>query len=296
MTGRLSLDFRLQTQEERDQDMEFLRRGCRMVDFERPVRRSDGSLGWVSYSVTGIVESGCLARLWGRITDITERRTLEEGLRALSARRANELELERARIAREIHDELGQQLTALKFEASAWERGVRQPAKGELTQSIDEAIQTVRRIATELRPAILDHFGLVAAIEWLANDVSRRTGLECDCELQAGLQVDRKLRTTVFRIFQEALTNAVRHSSAKLVQVSLRTDAGRLELTVQDDGQGFSEEGSEEKTHSLGLIGMRERARDAGGAIKITGVPGQGTRVSAWFPLSDPGADEGADA
>ncbi len=125
-------------------------------------------------------------------------------------------------------------------------------------------------------------------MEWLANDVSRRTGLECDCELEAGLQVDQALRTTVFRIFQEALTNAARHSGAKMVQVGLRTNAGRLELTVQDDGKGFGEEGSEEKTHSLGLIGMRERAREAGGAITITGVPGQGTRVAAWFPIDDP--------
>lgn len=249
LTGRLCAEFRLRTQDEWDQCMEFLRSGCRIVDVERRVERSDGALSWFSYSATGVVEGGCLARIWGRVADITERRALEEGLRALSARRARMLEVERARIAREIHDELGQQLTALKFEASALERGVRQPAKGELTRSIDEAIQTVRRIATGLRPAILDHFGLVAAMEWLANDVSRRTGLECDCELEAGLQVDQALRTTVFRIFQEALTNAARHSGAKMVQVGLRTDAGRLELTVQDDGKGFGEEGSEEKTH-----------------------------------------------
>ena len=289
LVGRLSMEFRLRSQEEWDQDMEFLRRGCRMVNFERPVRRADGGLNWSSYSVTGVVEGGCLARLWGRVTDITERRKLEEELRALSARRAHVLELERARIAREIHDELGQQLTALKFEASALERGVRQPAKGELTRSIDEAIQTVRRIATELRPAILDHFGLVAAMEWQANEVSRRTGLECDCDLEAGLQVDQGLRITVFRIFQEALTNAARHSGAKLVQVGLRANAGRLELTVQDDGKGFGQEGREEKTHSLGLIGMRERAREARGAVTITGVPGQGTRVAAWFPIDVPG-------
>ena len=286
LVGRLSIEFRMRTDEEWQQDLEFLRQGCRIVDMERVTRRADGTQAWFSYSVIGVVEKGRLARIWGRVTDTTARHELEEELRALSARRASILEQERSRIAREIHDELGQQLTALKFEAAAWERGKRQPRKGALTTSIDAAIQTVRRIATGLRPAILDHFGLVAAIEWLSGEVSQRTGIECDCELEAGLEVDQGLATTVFRIFQEALTNAARHSEAKLVLVQLRTAGGRLELTVQDNGRGLEGGLSREASPSLGLIGMRERAKEAGGAVNITGVPGQGTRVAAWFPLA----------
>ncbi len=287
LVGRLSIEFRTRSQEEWRQDIEFLERGCRITDMERPTRRADGTLAWFNYSVLGVVENGRLARVWGRVADITARRGLEEELRALSARRASTLEQERSRIAREIHDELGQQLTALKFEAAAWERGARQPGRGELTHSIDEAIQTVRRIASDLRPAILDHFGLVPAMEWLANEVSRRTGLECDCDLEVGLEVEKALATTVFRIFQEALNNAAKHSEAKLVQVRLHTRAGRLELSVQDDGKGVGPGGPEQPSGSLGLIGMRERAKEAGGAVAITGVPGQGTRVTAWFPLAE---------
>ncbi len=284
LIGHKSIDWRLRNQQEWEQDLEFLRQGCRIVDMERPLRRADGTLSWSNYSTIGVLENGCLARIWGRVADITPRKALEEELRALSARRASILEQERARIAREIHDELGQQLTALKFEAAAWERGTRQPGQGDLTHSIDEAIHTVRRIATELRPAILDHFGLVAAMEWMANEVSRRTGLECDCELEAGLAIDKPLGITVFRIFQEALTNVARHAEAKMVQVRLWRHDGRLELTVQDDGHGFASD-NREPSRSLGLIGMRERALDAGGAVSISGVPGRGTRVSAWFPL-----------
>ena len=287
MVGRPAAEFRLGTEEEWRQEEQFVRQGFRINDAERPVRAADGSLKWFSYSATGVVERGLLVRVWGRVSDITPRKALEAELRALSSWRASILEQERTRIAREIHDELGQQLTALKFQAAASERGARPPAKGELTRGIDEAIQTVRRIATELRPAILDHFGLVAAVEWHTAEVSRRTGIECECDLEAGLEVDRALATTVFRILQEALTNAVRHSGAKHVSVKLsRQNADRLELVVRDDGIGFRHPDSETSMHSLGILGMRERAADAGGEVKIiSGGPGAGTIVSAWFPL-----------
>lgn len=287
LVGQPIGQFRLGSQEELQQDLEFVRRGCRITDVERPSRRADGSLGWFSHSMTGVIENGCLARIWGSTTDVTERRKLQEELRALSAWRDVTLEQERTRIAREIHDELGQKLTALKFDAAAWERGTRRPGKGDLTRDIDEAIQSVRRIATELRPAILDHFGLVAAIEWMSNDVSRRTGIECDCDLQADLSVDGSLATTVFRIFQESLTNAVRHAGADMVLVRLWTEDDRLHLVVEDNGRGIESAGKQSPP-SFGLIGMRERAKDAGGAVTISGEPGRGTRVAAWFPLHHP--------
>lgn len=286
MNGRLAAEFRLGTPEEWEQEVQFVRQGFRIQDAERPARASDGSARWFSYSATGVVERGGLVRVWGRVSDITARKALEAELRALSAWRASILEQERTRIAREIHDELGQQLTALKFQAAAWERGTRVPAKGELTHGIDQAIHTVRRIATELRPAILDHFGLVAAVEWQAAEISRRAGLECDCDLETGLEVDRGLATTVFRIVQEALTNAARHSGARRIQVRLERQAERLELLVRDDGQGIRGGSSGAAgVHSLGIIGMRERAADAGGAVDISSAPGEGTTVTAWFPL-----------
>lgn len=287
MVGRPAADFRLGTEEEWQQEEQFVRQGFRIHDAERPARAADGSLKWFSYSATGVVERGLFVRVWGRVSDITPRKALEAELRALSSWRASILEQERTRIAREIHDELGQQLTALKFQAAASERGARPPIKGELTNGIDEAIQTVRRIATELRPAILDHFGLVAAVDWHTAEVSRRTGIECECDLEAGLEVDRTLATTVFRILQEALTNAVRHSGARRVQVKLsRREPDRLELLVRDDGGGFRQPDPGIGAQSLGILGMRERAADAGGEVRIlSGGPGEGTTVSAWFPL-----------
>lgn len=198
-------------------------------------------------------------------------------------------EEERGRIAREIHDEFGQALTALKMDL-AW-LGHRlppdDPRQDKITAMsglVDSTIQLVRRIATELRPGLLDDLGLTAAIEWQAQEIAERTGL--DISLNLGSRepaLNRDLTTAVFRIFQETLTNIVRHAGATSVQVTLADDPRALTLTVQDNGRGITREQTTSPA-SLGLMGMRERARAFAGQVTIRGRPGQGTTVTVSIP------------
>jgi signal transduction histidine kinase len=217
---------------------------------------------------------------------------MEAELRSLSARTTTILEEERARVAREIHDELGQQLTVLKFEASAWESGKRKPTPGGLTKEIDTAIQTVRRIATELRPVILDQYGLAAAVEWHSQEFSRRTGIACKCLIQGCEKIPDRLSIPVFRILQEGLTNVARHSGASEVEIQLVHTGNRLDLELRDNGSGIPP-ATEERSESLGLAGMRERALSVGGAVMVSSVDGQGTLLSASFPLDSNGYGAG---
>jgi signal transduction histidine kinase len=222
-------------------------------------------------------------------------------LQALTERLQSVREEERTHIAREIHDELGQQLTAMRFDLiSLRNRQMQASAKGEpaavlsgrfsnLVEMIDGMIADVRRIATELRPAILDTFGLNAAIEWLAEDFQKRTKISCVYEGVDGLAGDgqgisRELSTTVFRICQESLTNIARHAQASEVQIRLTPEEGRLSLEVSDNGIGVSQE-TLMNTRSLGVVGMRERARIAGGELTIGNGPVRGTSITARFPI-----------
>src|SRR5581483_7195757 len=148
-----------------------------------------------------------------------------------------------------------------------------------LSAHMDATIQTVRRIATELRPGILDHLGLVAALEWQANEFQTRTGIKCD--VHANLhdpQLSADLATAFFRIFQETLTNIIRHAGATQVVVHLKQQDGRIILEVKDNGRGISAE-EISNSRSLGLLGMKERAALLGGDFKISRVPGSGTKV-----------------
>jgi signal transduction histidine kinase len=220
-------------------------------------------------------------------------------LRALTAHMESVREEERTRIAREIHDELGQQLTAMRFDLASLKGRVKEiSAPGEstgplldrvaeLTAMVDSTIQTVRRIATELRPNLLDTFGLIAAIEWLTEDFEKRTGIRCRYEGVADLTAGRELSTTVFRICQEALTNVARHARATEATVRLEVDDGWLSLEVRDDGVGVSPE-TLARANSLGVLGMRERARIAGGDLEVAGAPGQGAAIRARLPLQPP--------
>jgi PAS domain S-box-containing protein len=298
LNGRLSNQFRMATPEAVEQELEFVRSGFHLAGMERPTMVGPNAIRWFRYSMTGAVEDGLLTRVWGTVSDVTDRKHLEQELRALSARQADILEQERTRIAREIHDELGQQLTALKFEAAALEAGKRPIVKGDMTQQVDAAIHALRRIANELRPAILDHFGLGAAVEWQSKEFTRRTAIHCDCKVAPELNVRPELATTVFRIMQEALTNAARHSGAKRIAVALERIDGVLQLTVHDDGRGMATPASAPEMGiagppSLGLIGMRERALGAGGTLEIHTGTNTGTRVLARFPLSEGAAQNG---
>jgi len=222
-------------------------------------------------------------------------RESHEQLRALSVYLQTVREEERTRIAREVHDELGQALTSCKLDLS-WIAGklpkdlqpLQEKAR-QLIAHIDSTIQTVRRISTELRPGVLDHLGLGAALEWQANEFQNRTGIRCDvhADVQEPLP-DPNLSTTFFRIFQETLTNVIRHAGATEVKVHLWEGDGRITLEVEDNGRGISR-AEILNTKSMGLLGMRERAALLGGTFKIGRLNrGKGTKVNVTIPVQRP--------
>lgn len=220
-------------------------------------------------------------------------RQSHEQLRALSTYLQSVREEERTRIAREVHDELGQALTSCKLDLS-WIAGRLPPElkplldkTRALTAHIDSTIQTIRRISSELRPGVLDHLGLVAAIEWQANEFQNRTGIKCDVRARVREPLpDQDLSTTFFRIFQETLTNVIRHAGATQVTVDLKEANGRITLEVKDNGRGIARTDIF-NAKSMGLLGMRERAALLGGLFKIGSIPGsRGTRVSVSIPVS----------
>ncbi len=212
-------------------------------------------------------------------------------LRALSDRIEQMREQERTRIARELHDELGQLLTGIKLDFSASLRRLRDlRTPGDVVDrlqsaigQVDIAIAMVRRIATDLRPAALDHRDLGSAIEDEARRVAARAGLRIRVSNRVCGNVDSEPATAAFRIFQEALTNAVRHAGARSIAAKVTTARGELSMYVRDDGIGIAEDRLE--NGSLGLLGMRERARSAGGDLCIRSRPGRGTLVALRLPL-----------
>lgn len=217
-------------------------------------------------------------------------RASEENLRALAAHLQSVREEERIHIAREIHDELGQALTGLKFDINSLARGLPPDCSGEafaksvgIGQAIDRIINSVRRISSGLRPEVLDEIGLSAAIEWQAREFSRRTGIRCTVEVDhAFVDPDRERSTAIFRIFQELLTNVARHANATRVWVWL-ADGEILTLRVEDNGRGVRER-ELEGGRSLGILGLRERVLAFGGSIDFKGQEGKGTSVSVAIP------------
>lgn len=207
-------------------------------------------------------------------------------------------EEERTRIAREVHDELGQALTGLKLDL-AWLAGKVRGARGlqakikTMSSQIDATIQAVRRIATELRPGVLDSLGLAAAIEWQGADFQERTEIKCAVAIQAPEAIrDQAFSTAFFRIFQETLTNIIRHAKATRVEVGLTQAGHELILTVRDNGRGITDREIADET-SIGLIGMKERAARIGGEVSFLGLPGQGTTVTLRVPLPSAPANPG---
>jgi len=262
----------------------------------------DGSIKHVHdviYPLTN--QAGRVVERYGVIMDVTERRRAEEELqksrdqlRALTAQLQNVREEERTRVAREIHDELGQALTAIKLDVTALVRKLpadQEPAvqRGQsILKLLDDAIQSVQRISTDLRPGILDDLGLGAALEWAAEEFETRTGTRCRISMpDEDINVDPDRATALFRIFQEILTNVARHAKATQVNVWLAKENGNLALEVHDNGLGISEE-QLSAGKSLGILGMRERARLLGGELIIQGVHGAGTTVRARIPRAEP--------
>lgn len=211
-------------------------------------------------------------------------------LRRLSEQLMQSTEQERARMSREIHDQLGQLLTAIKMELRSIEKQIgRDPDKvreriGETMALVDETVKTVRRIAADLRPGILDDFGLSAAIEWQLQQFRDRTGISVALEADVDeSRISKDMATAGFRILQEALTNVARHADATQVHVTLRTEDDSFTLEVRDNGKGLQ---PDPHRKSLGLVGMRERARQLGGAVTVEDAPGGGAVVLLTAPLN----------
>jgi PAS domain S-box-containing protein len=228
-----------------------------------------------------------------------ERRALEDQLRALSAHVVSVREEERASLARDLHDELGQSLTALKLDL-AWvarrlaELEVPAPVGvldklEDLGARADDLLEHARRISSGLRPGVLDDLGLYAALEWEAHEFTRRTGVACELvSTLADVKFPRAVSTTAFRIAQEALTNVARHAAAKHVTLTVREEGRWLHVTVEDDGRGIAAEALRSRS-SLGLLGVRERARALAGTAEIGARRGGGTYVRLALPLGGPG-------
>jgi signal transduction histidine kinase len=222
-------------------------------------------------------------------------------LRNLSGSLQTLLEEERARISREIHDELGQALTAMKLDLSLIRRSLLSDGltgKSEKVREIESAvsriIRTVRKIATDLRPGILDELGVVAAIKWMAKNYQNRTGISCKVAVQGVDKVSGSARATaIFRIVQEALTNVVRHAAASQVNVSLQKKGDGLVVEVRDNGIGIKEERVFD-SKSLGLIGIRERVLLLGGEATISGKSGEGTVIRVTLPMKEEGENPNA--
>jgi len=246
-----------------------------------PFRGPDGDL-------IGIVED---------FKDISERKRSDQEimqshkqLRDLASHLQVVREEERALIAREIHDELGQALTALKMDVH-WLHH-RLPGEKQslidktnvMSKLIDRTVQSVRRIYAELRPGLLDDFGLSAAIEWEAGEFSKRTDIECEIRSEPkDMVLPQGLSTAIFRIFQETLTNITRHANATKVQISLTKNADRVEMRVSDNGKGIEDQEILEPK-SFGIIGMRERVHYLHGNLRISGSS-NGTTVEVTIPI-----------
>ncbi len=263
----------------------------------RILRASDGEERWLhTIGRTELDSAGQVVRLFATLQDITARKlstlALEhsrEELRLVSASVIWAREGERRRVARELHDELGQRLSVLKLDLAALRGRAAADADDstleQLARGVDDALAATRRIAADLRPAMLDDLGLSAALEWLADGWGRRTGVTITIE---GDPVDDRLSEagaiTVYRIVQEALTNVARHAQAQHAQIELRRSGEDLVVAVEDDGRGLAP-GDTDKHGSSGLAGIRERARILGGVASIANRPGNGTRLEVRLPL-----------
>ena len=263
------------------------------IELELHPRDSESRTGLISLVR---IELGGQQCTLGTYRDVTEAKRAEQQLRAsrtalrsLATRQQDIREDERSRIAREIHDSLGQALTALKLQlvaaqdAAATETPALSARLAETALMVDDLVKSVRRIATELRPPILDQLGLPAAVEWLAQDFARRTGIRCQTSIHpTDGAIPNELATALFRIVQEALTNVLRHAGAARVDIELGVKSGCVMVEINDDGGGITEAGM--GPGSLGILGMRERAAALGGVLEVAPRGNGGTRVAAWFP------------
>ena len=220
-------------------------------------------------------------------------RASERQLHALAERLQAVREEDRVCLARELHDRIGQDLAVLKMELYALAANLPEGAddpRGKaraIADSVTSTISAVREICSELRPQMLDDLGLVAALEWHAQQFSKRTGIQCSFSGDLPAKIDPARSVAVYRVVQEALTNVLRHAGATRVEICARARTDRLEVTIHDNGRGITSE-EIEQGQSLGLLGMRERVHSFGGTFDISGSPGEGTRITVSLPLQTP--------
>jgi hypothetical protein len=261
--------------------------------------RRNGEEFPIDASISHITEEG--ERFFTVILrDVTERvkaehalRESRDELRELALTASTVREQEKSRIARELHDELGQALTALKIDVG-WLRehlasspDAVMSKLGSMQVLLDGTVASARRISADLRPLMLDDLGLVAACEWLAHNFQQRTGTPCELVLGAGdMDLHDPYATAVFRVLQESLTNIAKHADASQVEVTLERGGDTVTLTVRDNGRGFTP-GGPRKQGSYGLVGLRERAYLLGGDIRIESAPGQGTFIEMRLPIEE---------
>jgi PAS domain S-box-containing protein len=286
---------------------QHLSRACgssqRVVD-EVLLRQKEGSQRHISMVSSGIGDgSNAWRACRTALVDITPLKEKEaeltesrQQLRNLSAHMDRVREYERRHLAREIHDELGQKLTILRFEVAMISAGLDAPqadisrTAATLLQQIDETIESVRSIASDLRPAVLD-LGLAAAVEWQINEFRRRTGIACNLKISdEEIELDNDRSTAAFRIVQESLTNIMRHANASEVEVSMKKGDDCLEILISDNGVGMPDDALE-KSRSFGIAGMRERIRLLDGILNINSRPGKGAQLKINIPLKDRRAD-----
>ena len=265
---------------------------------EMRLRQANGEYRWFLVRTVPLRdELGTIVKWFGTSTEIEDRKKAEDALqvslaelRALAGRLQRVREEERARVAREIHDDLGQALTAIMLESASLIRELPRRAKQQSNRAESimklaaKTIQAVRRISTELRPGILDDLGLIATVEWAAKEFQTRTGTNCRLDLpEYDLLIDQERATALFRILQETLTNVARHAHATQVSVRLANEENSLILEVHDNGKGIKKE-ELSAGKSLGILGMRERTLLLGGTLAVRGSPSEGTTVLVRVP------------
>jgi two-component system sensor histidine kinase UhpB len=275
--------------------------GGRLLDVEFRIVPSNSNMRFVHVRDEIVYdESGRPIRMFGTVQDITKRKQAEEELRR-HATRLQEVsrqvlqaqEVERRAIARELHDEIGQVLTAVSTNLQTIQLSSDAATLAErLNESVglvDEALRQIRDLSLDLRPSMLDDFGLVPALEWFVDRQAQRSGFSAELAVEpAELRMPANLETTVFRVAQIALTNVARHAQATHLRVELRQDAAELELLIRDDGIGFDVAAALERASrgaTFGLLSMQERVRLVGGTLEITSTPGLGTEIRIRFPV-----------
>lgn len=274
----------------------------RLLDLQTAQFDNAGGTRYFSSNLIGIIVNGMLLRVWGVQRDQTELRTTalklehsSQQMRQLSGYLQTLREKEKANLSRELHDAIGQALASVKIQTALLKKNITSTGQVDVAQvaaelddiarAIDETARTVKAISTELRPGVLDKFGLAAAIEWQCEETSRRTKIECKANVpQQELNIPAEISTALFRILQEALTNVAVHANADVVNVDLIVTDSAVSLVIADNGRGITPE-EINAPNALGLLGMRERVEFLKGSFSVSGAPGRGTTIRATLNL-----------